>query len=239
MARDEGFLRRWARRKQATKADETAAFRAPDPVSPSAVREPGEPDRVPDIAAQDIAARDIANQDAAPDAVPALDLPALESLTASSDFAAFLQEGVSAELQSRALRVAWESDESIAGFRGMAEYAWDFNAPDYGKLWAIDDVAKLVREALQGAMTPRDDEAPAPEATPPRVTPPRVTPPEERPVAIAGAAVDPVPAVTGDSVEQEVVAALPEAEPAAPEGVEPESVPRSVSLRRHGSALPG
>lgn len=224
MARDEGFLRRWARRKQAAKADETVALRAPDPAPPPVVPEPGEPDRAPDIAAQD----------AAPDAAPALDLPPLESLTVSSDFAVFLQEGVSAELQSRALRVAWESDESIAGFRGMAEYAWDFNAPDYGKLWASDDVAKLVREALQGALTPQDDEAPAPEATPPRITPP-----EERRVAVAGAAVDPVAAVTEEAVAQEVVAALPETESAALADVAPETVPQSVSVRRHGSALPG
>lgn len=81
------------------------------------------------------------------------DLPSIETLGLSSDYTAFLQNGVSAEVQRLALQRAWQSDERIAGFRGMAEYAWDFNAPGYGRLSATDDVAKL----LDAVLTPPED----------------------------------------------------------------------------------
>lgn len=89
--------------------------------------------------------------------VPEPELPPLESLGATSDYAAFLQKGVSAEVQRLALQQAWRSDASIAEFRGMAEYAWDFNTPEYGRLWAADDVVKLV----QAVISPPADEPPA------------------------------------------------------------------------------
>jgi hypothetical protein len=85
------------------------------------------------------------------------ELPPLDSLGSASDYTAFLQKGVSAEVQRLALHQAWRSDESIAGFRGMAEYAWDFNTPEYGRLWAADDLAKLV----QAVISPPADDPPA------------------------------------------------------------------------------
>lgn len=88
--------------------------------------------------------------------LPPPELPPIESLGVASDYTAFLQKGVTAEVQRLALQRAWQSDESIAGFRGMAEYAWDFNAPEYGRLWATDDVAKL----LQAVLTPPEDDVP-------------------------------------------------------------------------------
>ncbi len=114
----EGLLRRWARRKQAAKAQ---------PVMP-----------VP-ATASDVA------QDASQAEEPVPVLPDLDTLDASSDYSAFLQRGVPAELQRMALQRAWSSDAAIAEFRGMAEYAWDFNAPQYGQLWAVDDIAKLIQ----------------------------------------------------------------------------------------------
>jgi len=99
---------------------------------------------------------------------PELELPALESLGTSSDYTAFLQKGVSAEIQHRALQQAWRSDKTIAGFRGMAEYAWDFNAPEYGRLWAADDVAKLVHAVIsQPAADPPAEHAAPPEQAEP------------------------------------------------------------------------
>ena len=112
----EGLLRRWARRKQAAKAQPAAPAR---------------------------------DSDVAPDAPqvdePAPVLPDLDTLDASSDYSVFLQRGVPAELQRLALQRAWSSDAAITEFRGMAEYAWDFNAPQYGQLWAVDDIAKLIQ----------------------------------------------------------------------------------------------
>ena len=127
----EGLLRRWARRKQAAKVQPAAP--APAPAGEAA----------PDTTQAD---------------EPAPALPDLDTLDASSDYSAFLQRGVPAELQRLALQRAWSSDAAIAGFRGMAEYAWDFNAPQYGQLWAVDDVAKLI----QAVMAPPPDAAPAP-----------------------------------------------------------------------------
>jgi hypothetical protein len=136
----EGLLRRWARRKQAAKAQPAA----PAPATAS---------------------------DVAPDAPqaeePAPVLPDLNTLDASSDYSAFLQRGVPAELQRIALQRAWSSDAAIAEFRGMAEYAWDFNAPQYGQLWAVDDVAKLIQAVtappLDALTTPVEAIAAAPE----------------------------------------------------------------------------
>lgn len=126
--RNEGVLRRWARRKQAAKA------LPPAPVAPTALS---------DLPAE-----------------PPPDLPDLDTLDAASDYTAFLQAGVSAEVQRLALQRAWASSPAIAEFRGMAEYAWDFNAPEYGRLWALDDVAKLVRAVVDRVA--EEPEAPAP-----------------------------------------------------------------------------
>lgn len=127
MTTNEGMLRRWSRRKQAAKAAP-----APAPVEAAAALEPAAPEPEPEL----------------PE-LPAPDLPAIDSLGVASDYTAFLQSGVTAAVQSLALRRAWESDERIAGFRGMAEYAWDFNAPSYGRLWPTDDVAQLVRAVVE------------------------------------------------------------------------------------------
>jgi len=77
-------------------------------------------------------------------------LPALETLTGDSDITAFLAAGVSPALQSQALRIAWRDDARIAGFRGLADYDWDFNAEGYGRLAAADDVAALLQRILSG-----------------------------------------------------------------------------------------
>lgn len=119
----EGALRRWSRRKQAANAEaglETVAVPEVVHLPSPAVPEPAVPE-----------------------------LPDIGSLGAASDYTAFLRAGVTATVQQLALRRAWESDERIAGFRGMAEYAWDFNAPSYGRLWPTDDVGQLLRAVLE------------------------------------------------------------------------------------------
>jgi Protein of unknown function (DUF3306) len=49
-------------------------------------------------------------------------LPPVATLTADSDYTAFLAKGVPEELRRLALRKAWASDPKIAAFRGFAEY---------------------------------------------------------------------------------------------------------------------
>jgi hypothetical protein len=158
MTTNEGVLRRWSRRKQAAQVEP-----APLPVEAAAVAEPAAPPNL-----------------VPPEPAPP-ELPDIESLGVASDYTAFLQTGVSAAVQQLALRRAWESDERIAGFRGMAEYAWDFNAPSYGRLWAADDVGQLLRAVLE----PPVEEPPA------AVEPAVAGEPQVEPYALAPDPVEP------------------------------------------------
>jgi hypothetical protein len=85
---------------------------------------------------------------------PAFDpatLPPLESLTAESDFSAFLREEVPAALRRAALRRAWSLDPTIRDFVGPADYAWDFNAPGGVPGFSLDlpaDVERLIAQAV-------------------------------------------------------------------------------------------
>ena len=185
----EGPFRRWARRKQEAKAaPDRAAVPAALPEQPSAeLSLPTLPGPVP------------------PEPV----LPDLETLGPESDYKAFLQEGVAAEVQRIALQRAWASDEQIAGFRGMADYDWDFNAPTYGKLWASDDVARL----LQAVVAP-----------PAEIQPDRAEPGPQHP----GEATLALPGVPQHSQE-------PTAEPGSAVA---EAAPLRAAAPRHGSAMP-
>lgn len=193
MTTNEGVLRRWSRRKQAAKAASPAS-----PLEHEAALA-AEPDPPP------------------PD-LPPPDLPPVESLGVASDYTAFLQKGVTAEVQRRALQRAWRSDERIAGFRGMAEYAWDFNAPEYGRLWAADDVLKLVQEVL---------------ALPPNEPPPNEPPGTDELVLATGpSSMDATMPSQADPAPHEVTG--------APDGLVAtvEQVVADALVRRHGSALP-
>ncbi len=143
------------------------------------------------------------------------DLPPLETLDAASDYTGFLAAGVSRATQTRALSIAWASDPAIAGFRGMAEYDWDFNAVGYGRLAAGDNVAAL----LQQIILPIQDRPPADAGVEPPAPavaeaplPVSVRVPDAR---LAVAQIEPVP--------EPVVEPQPGAKPSA---------------RRHGGALP-
>jgi len=203
MSEREGFLSRWSRRKRA----------ASDPPPPAAP----------------------ASQDAAPPAdaakQPAFDpasLPPLESLTAESDFAAFLREEVPAALQRAALRRAWTLDPAIRDFVGPAEYAWDYNAPGGVPGFSLDlggDVERLIAQAVGlGEARPMDNTSEAPP-----------------PVAAAGTALaapgdaqPPLEHARGTSPDEAPNEPALEAPP-APEA--PVAVP-PVARRRHGGALP-
>lgn len=159
----------------------------------------------------------------------AVELPPIESLGADSDYTAFLARGVSQAVQAQALRIAWASDPAIADFRGMAEYAWDFNAPGYGELAPGDDVAtwlsQIVRSGANIVATAATDApgahgdasgqlalpaGPVP-ATP--VEPPSFETPLEQPVPMIAADV-PLPETPGLDA------------------------PMAVPVRRHGGAMP-
>lgn len=115
MADDEDFLSRWSRLKR-----EGEEPPPPEPPAPEPVAEEAEPEPLPPP------------------------LPPIDSLGADSDYTRFLAADVPVEVARLALRRAWVSDPAIAGFRGFAEYDWDFNAPGYGALRATDKVADLL-----------------------------------------------------------------------------------------------
>src|SRR4051812_28818001 len=75
-------------------------------------------------------------------------LPPLESISAGTDIRAFLAPGVPAELTRVALRRAWAAEPAIRDFIGLADYAWDFNAPGamagFGPLEMTDELRREV-----------------------------------------------------------------------------------------------
>jgi|SRR3984957_1691633 hypothetical protein len=103
MSDQENPLSRWARLKQAAKAQEEidAASRGSDAIA-VAKEAPFDP----------------------------ASLPSIESIVGDTDIIAFLRKGVPADLTRAALRKAWASDPAIRDFIGIAENQWDFNDPN-------------------------------------------------------------------------------------------------------------
>ncbi|MEK0083509.1 DUF3306 domain-containing protein [Benzoatithermus flavus] len=147
---EEGFLARWSRLKHEARLETEAP-----PESAAVPEEELPPDDLPV---------------AEPETLDLEGLPPVETLTAESDYTAFLRKGVPEELQRLALRKAWTTDPVISGFRGFAEYDWDCNAPGYGALLPADDVVKLCRSvlnALEEKQEPTEEEPPPPPEKPP------------------------------------------------------------------------
>jgi hypothetical protein len=134
----EPFLTRWSRLKRETPEKETAA---PDRAAEPAPAEASEP-AAPAAAAGEKQAS----------AVDLEALPSIDSLTAESDIAVFLREGVPAELRKAALRRAWTADPAIRDFIGIAENQWDFTdpgaIPGFGPMAPGETTGELVAAAL-------------------------------------------------------------------------------------------
>ena len=104
-------------------------------------------------------------------AEPAFDissLPPIDSITAESDIRAFLAPGVPPDLTRAALRRAWAADPKIRDFVGLAEYAWDYNAPGsmagFGPLEMTDELRRLVARIVGSEAGEREEERPNPTA---------------------------------------------------------------------------
>jgi len=135
MSEREDFLARWSRRKR------QAGDAAEDPTiseqrAPEQAVEQGEP---------------LKKETAAQSEEPLFDLstlPPIESISAGTDIRAFLAAGVPAELTRAALRRAWAADPQIRDFVGLADYAWDFNAPGamagFGPLKMADELRREI-----------------------------------------------------------------------------------------------
>jgi uncharacterized protein DUF3306 len=148
MSEREDFLARWSRRKhQAAEHAEKAPIAA-------------EPD-APEQQAERDDSLDIENPFQATEPLfdPAT-LPAIESISAETDIRAFLSPGVPAELTRAALRRVWTTDPKIRDFIGLADYAWDFHAPNgmagFGPLEMTDELRRGIM-AMLSRNQPRED----------------------------------------------------------------------------------
>jgi len=217
---DEGFLKRWSRRKRTEKLSargEGAEKAAPGPVAQSAEGAPRSPSPAESGIAGGADASPSVPQPAKGDDGPIdpATLPPLESLGADSDYRMFLKKGVPEALRIAALRKAWMTDPFIRDFRGPAEYALDYTTSEFD-LRPTDDVAKM----LDSIFPPK---APTPEAVAPDA--PAPAPPK---------AIEPPVADPASNLPQKQAVAVP-AQP-SPAVTPAESEP---PRRKHGGALPG
>lgn len=125
----EGFLSRWARLKRKSAAEPTNCAHA----------QPTDSEPAP-----------LGSAAAAP--VDVSSLPPVESISAESNVAAFLEAGVPEELTRAALRSAWASDPTIRDFVGIAENQWDFNSESaiagFGSLSAEESARYMAARTL-------------------------------------------------------------------------------------------
>lgn len=129
---DRPFLSRWARLKQESRQSggrQTGGRGSAAPVLEEPTRQAALP---PEAGDQDhsVPARQpqpgqerVREQDAA---VDPSELPDIDSLTAESDFTAFMRKGVPKSLQRRALRKLWASDPIFAFQDGLTDYQDDY-----------------------------------------------------------------------------------------------------------------
>jgi Protein of unknown function (DUF3306) len=133
---EEGFVRRWSRRKSEARAPAAPVEPAPSPAPAAAATSPatspvpaeGGPEEV--IEAVDPAA-----------------LPAIESLSYDSDFTVFLRPGVPAELRRRALQQLWRSDPVLANLDGLVEYG-----EDYSRIGTVEEVVRTAYQVGRGML---------------------------------------------------------------------------------------
>jgi hypothetical protein len=111
--RDEGFLGRWARRKERA-ARRPAARGGPE----AGEAEAPEPARAPDDPSAEISEaerRELVDS-----------LPEPEQLGPEDDYSQFLQKGVPDDLRQRALRRLWRSNPVFANLDGLNDYDLDY-----------------------------------------------------------------------------------------------------------------
>jgi hypothetical protein len=117
-AADEGFLRRWSRRKAEARSSAPAPTEAP---GDSPALAPASLEPAPE------------SETAVPAPIDPEDLPDIESLDASSDFTVFMRPGVPEHLRTLALRKLWRSDPIFSTLDGLVEYGEDYGIETWPK----------------------------------------------------------------------------------------------------------
>ncbi len=127
----EGFLGRWARRKQAE---------APVVADAAVVvgEEGGTPEAEPPLTAEEVAA-----------------LPDIDELDENSDYTQFLRDGVPDALRRLALRRLWRLNPIIAHRDGLNEYDEDFN-----DIKLVGDAVKTIYKAGRGYFAAEEKKTP-------------------------------------------------------------------------------
>jgi hypothetical protein len=137
---DEGFLNRWARRKQ--RAVRTpAAKSAPETPETSAPAGPSEAER----AEAEARRQELIDS-----------LPEPEQLGPEDDYTQFLQDGVPDDLRQRALRRLWTSNPVFANLDGLNDYDLD-----YTDAATVVENLKTAFQAGRGMVTKEEREAEA------------------------------------------------------------------------------
>ena len=232
MSDPENFLSRWSRRKREPEAE---VPKPPAAAAPESTAEDGEAGDTP-----------VAAANAQPSAEPAFDpasLPPLDSITAESDISAFLKANVPSPLRLAALRRAWSADPAIRDFKGLADYDWDFTAPDsmrgFGNLESGTDVKKMLTQIF--GEIPRTQEAAAQVPNAPE----QIVQPQQESSGPAELTMEPAPPATvedqsstrNQSAENKVM--LQREEVIAAQDKKTESDDSPIKRRRsQGSALP-
>jgi len=209
----EDFLSRWARLKR-----ESAAELAP---------------------ARDTALCEPAPEPLDPRAAPPIDLaelPPIESISAESSIAAFLQAGVPEDLRRAALRSAWVTDPSIRDFVGIAENQWDFNGEGtiagFGSL-SVEEYARYVAaralSAKPGVWSVQEGLAPG-EDKPDKASAAGLAGECTAAPSTTTAALQRHPVAQGSINQPQIAATMPESAS--------QTTSRSPKKRTHGSALP-
>lgn len=213
------FISRWSRRKRATREEDatpSAANRQPPP-SEAVVVAPPEPGA------------------SAADAVA--DLPDVETLDESSDFTAFLREGVPDGLRRQALRRLWRLNPVFANVDGLNDYDEDFtNAATVveGLKSAYRAGRGFVDEAAEG-------DAPAEPTGPQAAAASRGTEPaparDEEPAAKAAEQAAEAPPPEGpEESDSEVAATGPRSAPSRAAGPAKPAARRPARQRRWGDS---
>ena len=137
---DEGFLNRWARRKQrAVRTPEAkSALETPETSTPG---EPSEAER----AEAEARRQELVDS-----------LPEPEQLGPEDDYTQFLQDGVPDDLRQRALRRLWTSNPVFANLDGLNDYDLD-----YTDAATVVENLKTAFQAGRGMVTKEEREAEA------------------------------------------------------------------------------
>lgn len=239
MSEPEKFLTRWSRRKREIEREPDKAHDAPAPENSSLA------------SAQDTSAQNTGEAVGAASATETASesedfdpasLPPLESITAETDISGYFARGVPGDLMRAALRRVWVADPTIRDFVGLAENAWDFNAPEtipgFGPITASDDVAGMMRQMMGEARAAVFEAGPESNPiTPPQVSagPRHVANQQTAILPSQGQSESPAAEGKGDGIsaaQDKLAASMPAAEPAPAPGE------RAVRPRGHGGALP-